>query len=251
MPAQYLFRLDDASPYMNSRKWEEFFTLFDAFHAKPIVAVIPFNRDPMLTHGPRNDLFWDSVREWQAKGYAIALHGYEHVYTTTKRGLVGVNDFSEFAGVSAELQATMLAEAYRKFEEEGVVPDIFVAPGHTFDENTLRALRSVTRIRYISDGFYRYPVERDGFRWIPQQLPHPTLKRKGVWTVCYHPETANAGEIRELQDFLSRHSDLVVGHAELRYDPLTWKDAVSNALSRGDRMVRRFLRTSVVRVRKT
>jgi len=245
MPAKYLFRLDDASPYMNFPKWEDFFGVFDAYHVKPIVAVIPFNKDPMLVRGAREERFWDAVRGWQAKGYAIALHGFEHVYTTTKRGLVGINRFSEFAGIPVTRQTEMLAEAYRKFEEEGIRAEIFVAPGHTFDANTLRALRTATRIRYISDGFYRHPIEKDGFKWIPQQLPVLKLKNRGVWTVCFHPETADATEVPALRDFLSRHGDLAVRYTDLIFDAVTWRDTIVNAAARCDRMARRLVRSSM------
>src|SRR5260370_42375028 len=47
---------------------------------KPILAVVPDNQDPMLkVDAPVAD-FWDRVRQWQARGWTIALHGYQHRY---------------------------------------------------------------------------------------------------------------------------------------------------------------------------
>ena len=47
---------------------------------------------------PPADDFWARVRGWQARGWAIGLHGYQHRYVTHDGGLVPLNQRSEFAG---------------------------------------------------------------------------------------------------------------------------------------------------------
>ena len=46
--AKYLFRLDDASHYLDSEKWNRIEKIFDKFSIKPIVAVVPANEDKDL-----------------------------------------------------------------------------------------------------------------------------------------------------------------------------------------------------------
>ena len=46
----YLLRLDDASEYMNIKKWQEMESLLDRHGIRPIVGVIPHNLDPSLVN---------------------------------------------------------------------------------------------------------------------------------------------------------------------------------------------------------
>ena len=220
MPAKYIIRLDDASAFMNYSRWEPFYELFDKYSIRPIIAVIPFNKDPKMTKGPCDDNFWDRVREWQAKDYRIGLHGYEHLYSTHKGGILGFRYASEFAGVPLEKQKAMLAAGSRKFEEEGIRSDIFVAPSHSFDKNTLKAIKAVTGIRYISDGCFLNPVIINGLKWIPQQLWGPRKKSKGVWTICFHPETSDSSIVTQLSLFLNEHHADVLDPMALEFKKL-------------------------------
>jgi len=224
MKPTYIIRLDDASEYMNYDKWNPFFSLFDKYSVTPIIAVIPFNKDPEMVHANPDPLFWGKVRLWQDKGYHIALHGYEHLYTNKVSGIIGLNNYSEFAGVSFEQQCDMLLQAYNKFREEKITTDIFVAPAHSFDRNTLRALKKVTSINHISDGYFMNSVKIDGFNWIPQQLWSPKPKSKGVWTICYHPETSNSSIIDSLESFLKNNSRYFVDPMTLGFKKMKAED---------------------------
>ena len=44
----YCLRLDDACPQMNAEKWARIERILDKYKVKPIVGVIPENRDPDL-----------------------------------------------------------------------------------------------------------------------------------------------------------------------------------------------------------
>ena len=48
MDARYLIRLDDACPQMHHEKWNKIEEIFDIFDIKPIVAIIPDNKDKTL-----------------------------------------------------------------------------------------------------------------------------------------------------------------------------------------------------------
>lgn len=224
MSAQYVFRLDDASEYMDYEKWNRYFELFDLYNIKPVIAVIPFNRDPKLINRKPDIHFWEKVRHWQSKGYRIALHGYEHIYATKNSGILGINRRSEFAGIDYLKQKKMITESYKKFEDESINVDIFVAPAHSFDRNTLKALESVTHIRYISDGFFLNPVKIGKFKWIPQQLWEPKNKSKGTWTICLHPETEEKQTFSELSKFIKEKSGKVKDPLTLTFSSLKLYD---------------------------
>lgn len=217
MPAKYIIRLDDASEYMDFKKWTPFFEIFDHYGIRPIVAVIPLNMDPKLIHDYADMNFWEKVKNWQNKGYRIALHGCEHLYRTSKSGIIGMNKRSEFAGVALDQQKHLLRQGIQKFAEEGIAPEIFVAPAHSFDKNTLIALKEVTNIRIISDGFYIHPVRRLGLNWIPQQLWEPEIKSKGVWTICCHPEITEPSTFDKIHQFIKAHNNAFADPLTLRF----------------------------------
>lgn len=183
----YIVRLDDACPTMNGSAWRAIEELLDQYQVKPIVAVVPANVDPFLERSPADTAFWARVRAWQRKGWHIGLHGYRHEALTRCRGLVPLHHKSEFAGLPFEQQCARLRAAVQCFTDNGITADVWVAPFHTFDSNTLRALMSETRIKVVSDGIAQWPFAEAGFFWIPQQLWVPTKKSSGIWTICLHP----------------------------------------------------------------
>ena len=204
MTAKYLLRMDDACPTMDSRKWQMLEDLFDKLGIKPVVAVVPDNQDPELQYDRPNPKFWDKVRSWQAKGWTIAMHGYQHVmHHTTSKLILPFYQRSEFAGLTYEEQATKIQRARRTFEAQGVEPTVWIAPAHCFDRLTLEAIRAETPIRIISDGIARNPYVEDGFFWIPQQLWGLTEKHDGLWTVCLHPNTMSDPQIAMLRKSLA------------------------------------------------
>lgn len=215
--SQFIIRFDDACPTMDHEKWEKYLSLVDSYDVKPIIAVIPNSRDPKQHIDPPDPLFWDKVRKWQEKGYCIAMHGYDHVYISKDGGLLKINNRSEFAGVPYDEQKMKLAKAQEIFENNGIRPEVFVAPAHTFDRNTLKALKAVTTVKTISDGYATSAYTSMGFNWIPQQLWRPKKRAFGVWTICYHPNTSNDKELGTLKAFLDEHKQQVAAVGDLRY----------------------------------
>ena len=221
---QFLIRLDDACPTMNHVKWEQYLVLLDSYNVKPIIAVIPDNKNTKLDVDPPDPGFWEQVKQWQQKGYCIAMHGYDHVYISKNGGLLKINNRSEFAGVPYEDQKIKLGKAQRIFESHGIRPEVFVAPAHTFDRNTLKALNAVTTVKTISDGYAVNAFTDLGFNWIPQQLWRPKKKTFGLWTICYHPNTSNEQELAALKAFLDENSKLVVTAKDLWFRKQTITD---------------------------
>jgi predicted deacetylase len=186
MAGSYLLRFDDICPTMNWRMWTSVERWLEETGVRPILAVIPDNKDEKLRIDPPHPSFWARVREWQSRGWAVALHGYQHRYVSRHSGMFGWNARSEFAGLALEEQTEKLQRAVAIFEREGVRPEAWVAPNHSFDVNTVAALRELG-ISVISDGLGLYPYrDRDGTLWVPMQLWRFVDRPIGLWTVCLH-----------------------------------------------------------------
>lgn len=188
MGASYLVRFDDICPTMNWDRWQQVEAVLLAADVRPLLAVVPDNQDPALAVAPAQVDFWDRVRAWQARGWAIGLHGFQHRYVTREAGILGVNARSEFAGLPIEQQREKIVRALALFTAQGVRPDAWVAPGHSFDENTVSVLQE-NGVSVISDGYFLGPVRIRGMDWIPQQLWRFRSLAGGLWTVCYHHNT--------------------------------------------------------------
>ena len=66
--------------------------------------------------------------------------------------MVPLNDFSEFAGLGFEQQFAMLEKGKAILESHGIKTDIFMAPAHSYDRNTLNALQKLGFTK-MTDGF--------------------------------------------------------------------------------------------------
>jgi hypothetical protein len=201
-PSRYLIRFDDICPTMNWAIWEDIEALLDEHGVKPIVAVIPDNQDRSLQVDPPNRAFWSRVRDWQAKGWGIGLHGYQHVVLTPDGGILGIHCRSEFAGLTEAEQRSRLARGLAIFRNEGVRPDIWVAPFHSFDRSTLFALKDLG-IDVVSDGMGFGPwIDQLGLRWIPQQLGTCGCMPFGLWTICHHHNGWNSRHSAEFKTWV-------------------------------------------------
>jgi len=202
----YIMRLDDASEYMDIDNWSKIESVFDKYSIKPIVGVIPHNEDlTMVNRYNKDHTFWTKVKQWEQKGWAIALHGYNHVYTTTDSGLNPVNFKSEFAGVELEIQKIKIRNGLAIFKEHHLFPKIFFAPSHTYDQNTLLALQAESNIRIISDTVANDVYKIGEFYFIPQQSGRVRSLPFKITTFCYHPNGMTAKEFTALERFLSSH----------------------------------------------
>ena len=183
---RYLLRFDDLCPTMDWSTWNAVEEILVAQGVKPILAVVPDNQDPTLMVDPPASDFWERVRGWQARGWAIGLHGYQHLAVNSESGILGFPSKSEFAGLPYEEQLRKLKLGMAIFAREGVRPDAWIAPSHSFDLVTVAALRELG-IRTISDGMAFGPYQDNrGTVWIPQQYAMMRPMPWGVWTFCYH-----------------------------------------------------------------
>ena len=213
----YLIRLDDACPTMDAAKWNRMETILDRYGVKPMVGIIPHNEDPMMAVQLPNNDFWDKVRVWQDKGWVLALHGYSHKYQSFTGG--GINPFwkfSEFCGVPLESQKEKIRQGVAIMRTHGINPQYFFAPGHTFDENTLTALREESDIRIVSDGIAFKPYKKDDFIYVPQIFGHCVkMSFRGIYTFCFHPNAMKEIDFQQLESFLQEYKGWFVKWDEL------------------------------------
>lgn len=208
---RYLVRIDDVCPTMDWSIWNALETILAKYEIKPILAVVPDNQDPKLIIDPPAPDFWERVRAWQAKGWTIGLHGYQHLYVNKEPGLLHLNQQSEFAGLCYEEQLAKIQRGLAIFAREGVQAGVWVAPSHSFDRVTVSVLNTLG-IRIISDGFgfspYRDP---EGIAWVPQLFATLRPMPFGVWTCCCHLNISAEG----LVDFERRVAHLRAGMISL------------------------------------
>lgn len=216
MSARFLLRLDDACPTMDRRRWDRIEAILDRHQIKPIVAVIPSNLDPTFFIDPPDGHFWHRVRSWQRKGWTVGMHGLHHLlHPTRAKQLLPFYPESEFSGLSLPAQKDKLRRAWEIFLSEGVRPQVFVAPAHTFDLLTLRALRAETEIQVISDGIAADLYYQHKFFWIPQQLWRLKPLRFGLWTVCLHPNTMDKKTLKRFDRDVQSFRDQIMEFSQL------------------------------------
>lgn len=204
--SKYIIRLDDACEKRDVEKWDKIENLLDNYSIKPIVGIIPNCKDPDMDQYSLDESFWERAISWQKKGWIIALHGFEHVFHTQEGGINPVNYYSEFAGVSLDKQKEKIRQGLEILNLHDLNAEVFFAPAHTFDNNTIEALKCCSKIRFISDTVANdLYVGSDGITYIPQQsgrvrkLPFKTV------TFCYHPNNMNQAAFDELEKFLVKY----------------------------------------------
>lgn len=202
---KFILRLDDACEKRDIEKWDRIEALLDKYNIKPLVGIIPHCEDSMMEKYRIDDLFWDRVIKWTQKGWCIALHGYNHVYTSEDGGLNPINRRTEFAGVKLSVQKQKIKDGVRVLKQHNINPEVFFAPSHTFDRNTLRALKEESDIRVISDTIANDVYKMNDFTFVPQQSGGVRNLPFKVVTFCYHPNVMKEEDYHTLESFLNRY----------------------------------------------
>lgn len=207
-----LIRIDDVCPTMDYAKFMERICFFQKLGIKPLLGVIPDCEDNDLQYGEINN-FWEMIRGFAEAGYPIAMHGYKHLYTTQKRGLVCFRKLSEFAGLPYDEQLAMLQNGKRVLEENGIHTEWFMAPGHSYDKQTVRALYS-TGFRYVSDGRSSLPYHLYGMTFVPASSIWQSPFNGNVVTLCLHPNTDSERNYQKVQTFVQQNATQISSFSE-------------------------------------
>lgn len=200
-------RMDDISPGMDWDKFNTFYQMLKDKGIYPLLGVVPNNQDVNLNIDEcvEDSIFWERIRGFMDEGCAIAMHGYDHIYTTKKGGLFPLNDFSEFAGIDYAEQKKQISLGKKILAENGVETDLFMAPAHSYDINTLKALKECG-FNKITDGFGIKPYAYKKLTFYPIAFKQGlSLKRKnGTTTFVVHSNTMSEGEFARWKELLNR-----------------------------------------------
>ena len=211
-------RLDDITECMDWPKFLRFKGLLDYYGIKPLLGVIPLNEDKGLEgsrEGAPKD-FWEYIKDLDTQGYSIAMHGVNHVYTTQKGGLFSLNGFSEFAGLPYEEQLELLSYGVDVFNEKGIDTKLFMAPGHSFDKNTLKALLELG-FTSLTDGFGTHPYQYRGMIFYPISFKQSSALRSnkdGYSTLTVHTNTMDDGDFKRYESYFKNYSDKFISYSE-------------------------------------
>ena len=209
---QYILRLDDACEKRDVEKWDKIERLCDLYGIKPLVGIIPKCEDINMQYYKEDSMFWERVELWIKKGWNVAMHGYNHVYKSNCSGINPVNRESEFAGESLLEQRRKIREGLKIFREHRIDPTIFFAPSHTFDQNTIEALKMESNIISISDTPANKPYVKDEMIFVPQQTGMVRRLPFKIVTFCYHPNQMGEQDFYRLECFLKKHKNKFVSY---------------------------------------
>jgi predicted deacetylase len=213
MSAKFVIRFDDITPGMAWSKFEYLEQRMIALNIKPIVGVVPQCLDPKLSVEPKREDFWDKLRYWQSLGWTIAQHGFTHQYCTSDFGLLKINSRSEFSGLSYKEQFKKLQAGKEILLKEKVWQPIFMAPAHSFDMTTCKALNDLD-FKFLTDGYGVYPYKISKLTALPNLFSTPKHFNFGVYTICLHINYMSEQEIQKLLIFIEKNSEKFISFEE-------------------------------------
>jgi predicted deacetylase len=217
-----IYRIDDITPGMNWGKFYKFLGLFQKYHVVPLIGVVPDNKDPNLTVQKEEAAFWKIIKRLKDEGkIEVSQHGYQHKYITDNiqpfHRFCGFKPQSEFYGLSYMIQYEKIKAGKEIFERNGIEVDTWMAPGHSFDRNTIKALRKL-RFRAVTDGIGLFPVKKKEMTFVPQQLWGPEKSYIGVKTICLHLNSADDEMYHRVEEHLKSDSGIVPFSSVLNYE---------------------------------
>lgn len=215
MSIKILIRFDDICPTMNFEKWEMALKILKKYNIKPLLGVIPDCQDSDLKIESEHPEFWETMRNLQKEGYTLAMHGCSHLCESSCHGIVNYGIGSEFAGYDFETQFNKIAHGKEILENHGIYTDVFFAPRHSYDTNTLKAL-AACGFKYVSDGKSRKPFCRNGVICIPCRASGcPRINKSGYYTAVFHAHEWVREDKKEgyesLKKLCSQYHEHIVG----------------------------------------
>lgn len=222
MSRKIAVRMDDITPDMNWDNFIFFQKLFEKAGITPLLGIVPENRDPKLRCMAAREDFYEVLRSLEDQGYSLAMHGFHHVYTSKSGGMFPLNDYSEFAGLSYDKQKKMLMHGRDKLQQHGIETDIFMAPAHSYDYNTLQALKE-TGFTKITDGFGKKPYLYKGITFYPIsfRLSRGLRQKNGVTTMVIHANTVTEEDKERYIRIFREYGKNMISYSDyLRMEPV-------------------------------
>ena len=215
----FLIRLDDIAENMNWDMMKQAADLFDKYDIRPVLGVIPNNKDHELLNYPKKNIdFWDQIRKWKDKGWEIGMHGNNHLYekSCSKNDYLGHGGATEFCNHSFNNQIEKIKAGLNKFKKERISIRTFFAPNHTFDKNTLLALEECG-INEVLDGYGLMPYEENGINFIPQLFYKIIAIPFGIQCFQIHLNYYNQEDFNNLENFIEKNSKKIITYDQAIY----------------------------------
>ena len=207
-----LIRIDDIAENMNWDSMEKAEFLFKKYSIKPILGVIPNNRDTEFLAFPKKDNFWDFVRKCRDDGWEIAMHGNTHIYDKMCKkndDYFNYGGGSEFFGHSLEEQTLKIKNGLKKFEDEKIKIRTFFAPNQTYDKNTFVALNNCG-INEIIDGYGLMPYSENNMKFIPQLFNKVFLLPFGIQSTKLHLNEWKQDDFINFENFIKKNLNKII-----------------------------------------
>ena len=224
-----VFRLDDVCPMMDAEKFERVINIFEEYNVKPLLGIVPDNKDTNLNKDEENAYFWSKMRELVERNYDIAMHGYQHIYDNNKMGIVNTRKASEFAGHSYEVQVEKIRKGKEMLQEKIGEVDIFFAPGHSYDKCTIDALHE-NGFKWMSDGRSHWGYQNRKIKFIPCRAYGLSVKNNRINTICIHANNLNNEVENRLRKIIEENREYIYSFKDVRNQ--------FSALSRNDMIMR-------------
>lgn len=212
----FVIRLDDVAENMKWEFMDKMETLFDDYNIKPVLGVIPDNKNlELLSYPKKNINFWDQVRLWEKKGWEIGMHGTNHLYDKfcKKIDYLGHGGNTEFCGHPLSKQIEKINIGLKKFESEKVKVRTFIAPNHTFDNNTLLALKECG-IKEVLDGYGLMPYSENEINFIPQLFYKIIKLPFGIQCFQIHLNYFNEKDFESFKNFIEQNSKKIITYEQ-------------------------------------
>lgn len=242
-----ILRFDDINPGFSWRKFEVFENISKLHGLCYLVGVIPDNNDPTIVCESPLPNYWDRIRNWKKKGWIIAQHGYRHEYVTDDSGILNRWSRSEFSGLNYKDQKDKLELGKCILQSEDVWEPTFMAPSHSFDANTLKALNDLD-FTHITDGDGFFPYFQSGLISVPQvYAPYRFIKlMPGIYTLCLHVNSMNEFDINKMVNFIVNYKNKIITKSEFysvdKYSGSTLHNIYGNALVTAGTLIYNFLK---------
>ena len=206
-----LIRFDDIAPNMNWEMMDRCQEILDHYNLKPVMGVIPNNKDNELLKYPLRKNFWKIVKNWEFNNWSIAMHGYNHLYDkeTNKKDYFNYGGRSEFFGHSYEDQLLKIKKGLEVFKKNNIKIEMFFAPNHTYDINTFKALKN-NGILKIIDGYGLIPHTKNGIQFIPQLFYKLYMLPFGIQSTQIHVNYWDEKDFLIFQKFIKRNQDKII-----------------------------------------
>ena len=206
-----LIRLDDIAENMNWDLMEKSELLFNKYKIKPVLGVIPNNQDNELLAYPKKNNFWEQIRIWKNNGWEISMHGSNHVYDmdTNNKDYFSFGGKSEFFGHTLDTQLLKIKNGLKKFNEEKIKIRSFYAPNHTYDENTLIALKN-SGIKEVIDGYGLMPYTENDIKFIPQLFYKVIALPFGIQTTQIHLNYWKQKDFDNFEKFIIKNLNKII-----------------------------------------